>query len=155
MIKKILPYVLVVLALWYFPDFYLFSKNASNYIYKEAIIRESNKVEVKVVRPISFFPKKYAVFNSGEKGLRVELVSYTKSYSRSVLVRIDEGTALFTDIPADTYYIHVGKEVNFFPEDFRLVESKGDSVFTPTELYPISLQTVTIKGDTFLAPIIQ
>jgi hypothetical protein len=155
MIKKLLPYILIILAVWYFPEFYLLSKNASNYIYKEAVARKLNKVEVKIVRPIEYLPKKYAVINAGELDLRVELVSTTKVFSRSAVIRADEKTALLSDIPSDEYTLNVGPIVDYSAEEIQDLERDGVSVFSISELLPITPKIVIIKGDTFIAPIIQ
>lgn len=154
MIKNILPYVFLLLAFWYFPDFYVLSKNASNYIYKESVARQTNKVEVKVVKQVPYLPQKYSVLSGSEKGLRVELISKTRRFSASAPVRDEEGTALLTDIPTDTYTLNIGKEINFDPDEIQDIQNRGESVFSTGEILNSSIRILTINGDQFIVPII-
>ncbi len=154
MIKSLIPYILMFCFLWFMPDLFMFSKNVSNYIYKEATVRPFSRVEVKVVKKLPYLPLKYGVLAPGQKNLRVEFMDTTKNYAVSAAIN-DDGVALFESLPNSTYTLRVGGEVELSPTEIADYGALGQSVFSESEVISTSIETVTISSDVFLAPVIK
>jgi hypothetical protein len=153
MFRKVLPYVLFGLFVWYLPDLFLGSKNLSNYLFREATAVPTQNVQIKVVRKSPYFPEKYAVLGSGVPGLRVELMDVSKDTVMSTVTDGD-GLALFPQLSDGTYQINIGKEVEFTPEDIYAIEHKGMSIFEPGTTFKTTIPIVTITRDVYLSPVI-
>jgi hypothetical protein len=153
MVRKVLPYVLFCLFLWYMPELFLFSKNLTNYIFREATAVSTQRVEIKVVKKLPYLPVKYSVFHPGVKGVRVELHNPEKPFAISQLS--DEyGTVVFEYIPTGTYTLNIGDEVEFKPEEIQEIQSEGNSIFGGSQVHRTNLPTVTIDADVYLSPIV-
>jgi hypothetical protein len=155
MLKSIAPYIIFFCFLWFLPDLYLFSKNASNYIFKESTVRTTSRVEVKIVKKLPYLPLKYGVLSQGQKGLRVEFMDTSKDFAISAPVT-DDGVAVVEQMPNGTYRMLVGPEVTTYEHNEIVeIESTGQSILDPNSLIPVSLDTVTVNSDVFLAPVIK
>ncbi len=135
------------------PDLYLFSKNATNYIYKESTLSPYSRVEIKIVKKLPYLPVKFGVLAAGQKNLRVELVDTKKEFAVSMPVG-DNGVALFETLPNSEYSLLVGPEVSLLPAEILSIESMGGSVFGENPLLPLSIKTVNINSDVFIAPVV-
>ncbi|MDQ3098602.1 MAG: hypothetical protein M3Q44_02555 [bacterium] len=155
MIKSILPYIIFFCFFWFLPDLYLLSKNASNYLFKEASVKQLSRVEIKIVKKIPYLPLKYGVLSQGQKGFRVEFIDTTKDFAVSAPVT-ESGVAIVESMPNSTYRMLVGPEVTKYDTNQIIeIESTGQSVLDENTLIPISIETVTINADAFLAPVIK
>lgn len=136
------------------PDIFVFSKNISNYIYKEATVSQYSRVEIKVVKKLPYLPLKFGVLAPGQKNLRVEFLDTTKDYAISAPIN-EDGVAVIEVMPHGTYKMLVAPEVELPPADILELESTGQSVFDPNTVLPTSIDTVTVTSDLFIAPVIK
>ncbi len=153
MLGKIFPWLLIGLALWYLPDIYLFANNASNALFKEAIVQRSARIEVKVVKPQKYLPVKYAVLFAGVEGLRIELFNGDIHFEHSQVVK--DGSAIFDGIALGTYDVRVGAVGERTDEEIREFQKSGESVFENRDLLATTVKHIEVKGDTFVVPILQ
>lgn len=155
MIKAIVPYILLFCFLWFLPDMYIFSKNASNYLYKEARFDDYARVEIKVAKKLPFLPEKYSVLGMGEKNVRVVLMDVSKEFVVSALVN-EQGVAIIDSVPHSKYKLLIGPEVtDYTPDEIIMIEKAGQSVLEEDSLIETSIDNITISSDVYIAPVIK
>jgi hypothetical protein len=154
MFKKIFPFLIIGIGLWYLPESFAFVRNLAATIFQEAGNRTEYTIELKLSEQIPYLPEKFGALGAGVEGYRVELNSLDEDFVRSG--KTDElGTVRIEGMRAGKYRVRVAKEVVFSDNEIAYIESAGESAIDESSLLSVFPSDVVIAKDQYISAVIR
>ena len=151
MFKKIFPYLFIFVGIWYLPETYNFLRTLATNLYSKAAVKSIYRVEVKVVKPLAFLPKKFAVLKTGEPNLWVELDGIENPTVLGGLTD-DNGNLVLIDVPPGSYNLRVGTKPTLTDQEIASLYAQNYSVIESNMLLSISEEQITVDKDLYVVP---
>jgi len=146
MFKKLLPYLIIFVGLWYLPEIYNFVTSIPSDISNRSVSKVVYRVDVKIVEPLPILPQKFAVLRTGVPALWIELDGIEKPFIRGGLTG-DNGNVTLLDVPAGNYFLRAALKPNKTIYEIEQLQSQNYSVLDDSKLVVTNIDRIEVIED--------